>query len=220
MAKQFLVIGLGRFGISVAKTLFEAGADVVAIDEDEDLVQEAINNDIVDNAVMLDATDEKELNSIGAGNFDVAFVCIGSNQQASIIVTLILKELGIKNIIAKAVTKTHGKVLEKIGANQVIYPEEYMGKRVALLAMEPNMIEHLRFSQDFLLLEVKAPSVFWEKSLIELGVRNKYSVNIVGIKKSTGILNASPKADTVIEKGDVLLVITDSKTANQLESLK
>lgn len=220
MSKQYLVIGLGRFGSSVARTLFEANADVLAIDECEELVQEAINNDIVDNAVSLDATDEKELSSIGGENFDVAFVCIGSNQQASIIVTLILKEMGVKNIIAKAVTKSHGRVLEKIGANQVIYPEEYMGKRVALLAMEPNMIEHLRFSQDFLLLEVKAPSVFWQKSLIELGVRNKYSVNIVGIKKTTGVLNASPKADTVIEKGDTLLVITDSKTANQLESLK
>lgn len=220
MEKQYLVIGLGRFGTSVAKTLYEADADVLAIDTDEDLVQEAINNNIVDNAVTLDATDEKELLGIGAANFDVAFVCIGSNQQASIIITLILKELGVKNIIAKAVTKTHGKVLEKIGANKVIYPEEYMGKRVALLAMEPNMIEHLRFSQDFLLLEVKAPSVFWGKNLMELGVRNKYSVNIVGIKKSNGILNASPKADSVIEKGDVLLVITDSKTANQLESMK
>ncbi len=219
MGKQYLVVGLGRFGTSVAKTLYEADADVVAIDADEDLVQEAINNNIVDNAVALDATDEKSLNSIGS-DFDVAFVCIGSNQQASIIITLILKEMGIKNIIAKAVTKTHGKVLEKIGANKVIYPEEYMGKRVALLAMEPNMIEHLRFSQDFLLLEVKAPSVFWGKTLMELGVRNKYKVNVVGIKKKSGILNASPQADTIIEKEDVLLVITDSKTANQLESLK
>ncbi len=219
MGKQYLVVGLGRFGTSVAKTLYEADADVVAIDEDEDLVQEAINNNIVDNAVALDATDEKTLNSIGT-DFDVAFVCIGSNQQASIIITLILKEMGIKNIIAKAVTKTHGKVLEKIGANKVIYPEEYMGKRVALLAMEPNMIEHLRFSQDFLLLEVKAPSVFWGKSLMELGVRNKYRVNVVGIKKKNGVLNAGPQADTIIEKEDVLLVITDSKTANQLESLK
>ncbi len=219
MEKQYLVIGLGRFGTSVAKTLYEAGADVLAIDEDEDLVQEAINNEIVENAVTVDATDEKELKGIGANNFDVAFVCIGSNQQASIIVTLILKELGIKNIIAKAVTKTHGKVLEKIGADKVIYPEEYMGKRVALVAMEPNMIEHLRFSQDFLLLEIKAPSEFWGKNLKELGVRNKYSVNIVGIKKVNGVLNASPKADSTIERGDVLLVITDSKTANQLENM-
>lgn len=220
MAKQYLVIGLGRFGTSVAKTLYEAGEEVLAIDVDEDLVQEAINNNIVDNAVTLDATEERALKEIGAANFDVAFVCIGSKLQSSIIVTLILQEMGVKSIIGKAVTKTHGKVLGKIGATKVIYPEEYMGKRVALLAMEPNMIEHLRFSQDFLLVEIKSPSIFWNKTLIELGVRNKYNVNIVGIKKSDGTLNPSPKADSVIEKGDVLLVITDAKTAKQLENLK
>lgn len=217
--KQYLVIGLGRFGTAVAKTLYESDAEVLAIDTDEDLVQEAINNNIVDNAIVVDATDEKELQDIGVANFDVAFVCIGSNQQASIIITLILKEMGVKNIIAKAVTKTHGRVLEKIGANEVIYPEEYMGQRVARVAMEPNMLEHLRFSQDFLLVEVKAPSIFWNKTLMGLNIRDKYNVNIVGIKRMDGTLDASPKADTIIEKDDTLLVITDSKTANQLEGL-
>ncbi|WP_319370984.1 TrkA family potassium uptake protein [uncultured Ilyobacter sp.] len=220
MAKQYLVIGLGRFGTSVAKTLYEAGEDVLAIDIDEDLVQEAVNNNIVDNAVTLDVADERAMKEIGAGNFDVAFVCIGSNLQSSIIITLILQEMGVKTIIAKAVTKSHGKVLGKIGATRVVYPEEYMGKRVALLAMEPNMIEHLRFSQDFLLVEIKAPSIFWDKTLMELGIRNKYNVNIVGIKKSNGTLDPTPKADSVIEKDDILLVITDAKTAKQLEDLK
>ncbi|WP_320046195.1 TrkA family potassium uptake protein [uncultured Ilyobacter sp.] len=220
MAKQYLVIGLGRFGTSVAKTLYEAGEDVLAVDIDEDLVQEAVNNSIVDNAVTLDVADERAMKEIGAGNFDVAFVCIGSNLQSSIIITLILQEMGVKNIIAKAVSKSHGKVLGKIGATKVIYPEEYMGKRVALLAMEPNMIEHLRFSQDFLLVEVKAPSIFWNKTLMELGIRNKYNVNIVGIKKGNGTLDPTPRADSVIEKDDILLVITDAKTAKQLEDLK
>ncbi|WP_372712896.1 TrkA family potassium uptake protein [Ilyobacter sp.] len=220
MAKQYLVIGLGRFGTSVAKTLYEAGEDVLAVDIDEDLVQEAVNNNIVDNAVTLDVADERAMKEIGAGNFDVAFVCIGSNLQSSIIITLILQEMGVKSIIAKAVSKSHGKVLGKIGATKVIYPEEYMGKRVALLAMEPNMIEHLRFSQDFLLVEIKAPSIFWDKTLMELGIRNKYNVNIVGIKKSNGLLDPTPRADSIIEKDDILLVITDAKTAKQLEDLK
>ncbi|ADO82392.1 potassium channel family protein [Ilyobacter polytropus] len=220
MAKQYLVIGLGRFGTSVAKTLYEAGEDVLAVDIDEDLVQEAVNNSVVDNAVTLDVADERAMKEIGAGNFDVAFVCIGSKLQSSIIITLILQEMGVKNIIAKAVSKSHGKVLGKIGATKVIYPEEYMGKRVALLAMEPNMIEHLRFSQDFLLVEIKAPSIFWDKTLMELGIRNKYNVNIVGIKKGNGTLDPTPRADSVIEKDDILLVITDAKTAKQLEDLK
>ena len=131
-----------------------------------------------------------------------------------------LKELGVKKIIAKAVTKSHGKVLAKIGANKVIYREEYMGRRVAQLAMEPNLVEHLRFSSDFLLLEVKAPSIFWGKSIIELDIRKKYNSNVVGIKKEDQSFNPNPLATTVIEKGDVLLVITDNKTADFFENMK
>jgi trk system potassium uptake protein TrkA len=165
------------------------------------------------------STDENQLKDLGAANFDVAFVCIGA-VEPSIMVTLNLKEMGVKKIIARAITRSHGKVLEKIGATKVIYPEEYMGRRVALLAMEPNMIEHLRFSQDFLLLEIKAPSIFWGKTLLEAEIRKKYNVNIVGIKKEDQRFTPNPNANTLIEKGDVLLVITDNKTAEYLENLK
>lgn len=218
--KNYLVIGLGRFGTSIAKTLYEADCEVLAIDTNEELIQEAINNNIIDNALILDATDENALKEIGASNFDIAFIGIGSNIQASIMTTLNLKELGVKKIIAKAVTKSHGKVLKKIGANEVIYPEEYMGHRIAMLAMEPNMMEHLRFSKDFLLVEFKAPASFLGKNLMELSVRDSYNINIIGIKKSNGKLNPSPRATSVIEKGDTLLVITDAKTARELENLK
>ncbi|MCJ8342116.1 MAG: TrkA family potassium uptake protein [Cetobacterium sp.] len=217
--KQYLVVGLGRFGASVAKTLYGSNEEVLAMDIDEDVVQEAINNNIVENALVLDATDETHLKGIGVEEFDIAFVCIGAIEP-SIMVTLNLKEMGVKKIIVKAISKRHGKVLEKIGATQVIYPEEYMGRRVAMLAMEPNMIEHLRFSQDFLLVEIKAPSLFWGKDLVELDVRKKYNVNIVGIKKEDQSFSPNPSADTIIEQGDVLLVITDSKTADYLENLK
>lgn len=217
--KQYLVIGLGRFGSSVAQTLYEANEEVLAVDSEEEQVQEAINSNIIENAVVIDATDENQLKDLGVSNFDVAFVCIGA-VEPSIMVTLNLKEMGIKKIIARALTKRHGKVLEKIGASKVIYPEEYMGRRVALFAMEPNMIEHLRFSQDFLLVEIKAPSIFWGKTLMESEIRKKYNVNIVGIKKEDQRFTPNPNANTLIEKGDVLLVITDSKTADYLENLK
>lgn len=217
--KQYLVIGLGRFGTSVAQTLYESNEEVLAIDSDEEIVQECINENIVDNAIMMDATDVKSLKELGINNYDIAFVCVG-DIEPSIMITLNLKELGVKKIIAKAVTKSHGKVLAKIGANKVIYPEEYMGRRVAQLAMEPNLVEHLRFSADFLLLEVKAPSIFWGKSIIELDIRKKYNSNVVGIKKEDQSFNPNPLATTVIEKGDVLLVITDSKTADFFENLK
>jgi trk system potassium uptake protein TrkA len=218
--KSYLVIGLGRFGSSITKTLYEADEEILAIDTNEEIVQEVINNNTVDNALILDATDENALKEVGAGNFDIAFVGIGSNIQASIMATLNLKELGVKRIIAKAINKSHGKVLMKIGADEVIYPEEYMGHRIAMLAMEPNMMEHMRFSKDFLLVEFKAPASFLSKNLMELDVRSSYNINIVGIKKSNGELNSSPRATSVIEKGDTLLVITDSKTARKLEELK
>ena len=217
--REYLVVGLGRFGTSIAQTLYESNEEVLAIDVDEELIQEAINGNIVDNAVIVDATDMKSLKELGVSNYDVAFVCTG-DVEASIMITLNLKELGIEKIIAKANSKSHGKVLAKIGATKVIYPEEYMGRRVAQLAMEPNLVEHLRFSADFLLLEVKAPSIFWGKSIIELDIRKKYNSNVVGIKKEDQSFNPNPLATTVIEKGDVLLVITDSKTADFFENLK
>lgn len=217
--KQYLVIGLGRFGTSVAQTLYESNEEVLAIDIDEERVQDCINENIVDNAIRVDSTDLKSLKELGVGNYDIAFVCVG-DIEPSILITLNLKELGVKKIIAKAVSKSHGKVLAKIGANKVIYPEEYMGRRVAQLAMEPNLVEHLRFSADFLLLEVKAPSIFWDKSIIELDIRKNYNSNVVGIKKEDQSFNPNPLPTTVIEKGDVLLVITDSKTADFFENLK
>lgn len=216
--KQYLVIGLGRFGRSVAKTLYESDQEVMAVDVSEDLVQDMINDYKVENAMVLDGTDLTSLQEIGAQNFDTAFVCM-RNLEASILTTLNLRELGVSKIIAKAGSKEHGKVLEKIGASKIVYPEEYMGRRIAQLVMEPNMIEHLRFSSDFLLAEIKAPNLFWNKTLIELNVRNKYNANIVGIRKANDIFYPNPAAETLIEKGDILVVITDSKTARTLESL-
>ena len=119
-----------------------------------------------------------------------------------------------------AIRSYYGKVLRKIGADEVIYPEEYMGRRIALAAMEPNVIEHIRFSKDFLLVEIKAPAIFENKSLLELNIRNNYNVNVVGVKREDGTLNANPTANTVVRSGDVLIVVTDAKTAHTLENLK
>ena len=216
--KQYLVIGLGRFGTSVAKTLYEAGENTLGIDVSEELVQDRINNNILKNAIIGDASDGKILKDIGAENFDVAFVCIG-DIEASVMIALNLKELGIKSIIAKAINKKHGKVLTKIGATEIVYPEEHMGKRIAELTMNTDIIEHLKFTDNFVLVEVKAPSVFWNNSLIKLDVRNKYNINIVGIKKSKGEFLPNPTANVVIEEGDVLVIITDKKTVESFNKL-
>ena len=216
--KQYLVIGLGRFGTSVAKTLYEAGENTLGIDVSEELVQDRINNNILKNAIIGDASDGKILKDIGAENFDVAFVCIG-DIEASVMIALNLKELGIKSIIAKAINKKHGKVLTKIGATEIVYPEEHMGKRIAELTMNTDVIEHLKFTDNFVLVEVKAPSLFWNNSLIKLDVRNKYNINIVGIKKSKGEFLPNPTANVVIEEGDVLVIITDKKTVESFNKL-
>ncbi|CDA07774.1 putative uncharacterized protein [Fusobacterium sp. CAG:649] len=216
--KQYLVIGLGRFGTSVAKTLYEAGENILGIDVSEELVQDRINNNILKNAIIGDASDGKILKDIGAENFDVAFVCIG-DIEASVMIALNLKELGIKSIIAKAINKKHGKVLTKIGATEIVYPEEHMGKRIAELTMNTDIIEHLKFTDNFVLVEIKAPSIFWNNSLIKLDVRNKYNINIVGIKKSKGEFLPNPTANVVIEEGDVLVIITDKKTVESFNKL-
>ena len=216
--KQYLVIGLGRFGTSVAKTLYEAGENILGIDVSEELVQDRINNNILKNAIIGDASDGKILKDIGAENFDVAFVCIG-DIEASVMIALNLKELGIKSIIAKAINKKHGKVLTKIGATEIVYPEEHMGKRIAELTMNTDIIEHLKFTDNFVLVEVKAPSIFCNNSLIKLDVRNKYNINIVGIKKSKGEFLPNPTANVVIEEGDVLVIITDKKTVESFNKL-
>lgn len=217
--KQYMVVGLGRFGSSIAQTLYESNEEVLAIDINSDKVQSVINEKMVENAIVLDATDSTTLSELGIENYNIAFVCIGEIEE-SIMVTLNLKELGVPKIIAKAVSKSHGKVLAKIGANKVIYPEEYMGRRVAQLSMEPNMIEHVRFSQNFLLVEIKSPSIFWDKTLMESEIRKNYNATVVGIKKEDETFQPNPSAYTKIEKGDTLLLITDAKTAEVLENLK
>jgi len=218
--RQYLVVGLGRFGSSVAETLYKAGESVLAIDVDEDRVQEAINKDIIDNAVEVDCTDEKSLADLGINNFDVAFVSIGTNIQSSILITLTLKEMGIKRIICKAVNRAHGKVLEKIGADEIVFPETYMGQRVALQEMKPNIIEHLKFSEEFLIIEVKAPKSFVERDLLGLDLRKIYNLNVIAIRSAEKNKVIIPSADTIINEGDTLVIATDAKTARELEELK
>lgn len=217
--KQYVVIGLGRFGTSIAKTLYDSGESVLVIDKDEDVIQDAINNDIMENGISVDATDINELKNLGLDNFDVAFVCMGTSIQDSILVTLNLKEIGIAKVIAKAVTEAHGKVLSKIGANEVVFPETYMGKRVAMKEIEPNIVEHIKFSDTHILVEIRAPQRFVGRSLAQLDLRKMYKMNIIAIKRENGIMEITPMGDTEIRRGDTLIVITDPKTARELEEL-
>jgi len=218
--KQFLVVGMGRFGTSLAKTLYSNGKSILAIDKNEEKIQENINNNIIENAISVDATDILELKNLGINNFDVAFVCIGTEMQSSILVTLTLKELGIPKIIAKALSRQHGRVLEKVGADEVIYPEIHMGKKVALKEISPNLIEHMQLSDEYTVIEVKAPAKFLNKTLIELDLRKNYNLNIIAIKRENNGMEITPMGDSLLNKGDKIIAIANVKTAKELENSK
>lgn len=214
--KQFIVIGLGRFGQSVAKTLFDMGYDVLAVDDDETIVQEIA--DSVTHAVAMDATDEYALRTLGIRNFDIAVVSIGTNIQSSIMVTLNLKEAGVKKVVAKATNDMHAKLLTKIGADRVILPEMDMGIRVAHNLVSANILDFIELSPDYSIVEVAAPSQWLNQDIKTLDVRAKYGINIMAIKSGDDI-NISPRATDQIKEGDVLVIIGSINDLSKIESL-
>ena len=214
--KQFVIIGLGRFGSSIAKTLYSLGNDVLAIDKDEDVVQEIADN--VTHAVQLDATDENALKSLGIRNFDVAVVTIGDNIQSSIMATLLVKELGVKYIIAKGHSDLHAKVLYKIGADRVVLPEKDMGIRVAHNLVSSNILDYIELSEDYSVMEIQVLDEWSGKTLNELKIRRKYGINVMAIKRGDEV-NLSPSADDIIEKNDIIVAIGSAEDLNKLESM-
>ncbi len=214
MKKQFAVIGLGRFGGSVAQTLSDMGYEVLAIDRSEQRIQDFAN--VVTHAVEADSTDENVLKALGIRNFDIAVVSIGENIQASILTTLILKELGVGKIVVKAQNDLHGKVLFKIGADKVVYPERDMGIRVVHNLISPNILDIIELADDYSIVEISAGDFFAGKTLMELDIRAKFGCNVMAIKSGDNI-NIAPLATDVIQKGDVLVVIGHNNDLQQLE---
>lgn len=214
MKKEFVVIGCGRFGQSVAKTLNNYGYEVLALDKDEEKVQE-ISEDVT-HAIQVDGTDEAALKSIGIRNFDVAVISIGSDIQASIMATLIAKEEGIDTVVAKAQDKVHAKVLYKIGADRVIFPERDMGVRVATSLVTSNVLDYIELTEGCNIVEIEAFKSWENKTLRELRLSNKYGITVIAIKHDEG-LNISPYADDIIKKGDIIIFIGDNESFRKLE---
>ncbi|SHH91291.1 potassium channel family protein [Sporanaerobacter acetigenes] len=212
--KQFAVIGCGRFGSSVAKTLYNLGNEVLAIDKDEEIVQEISEH--VTHAVQADVMDENVLKELGIRNFDVVIISIGSDLEASILATLIAKELGVKWVIAKAQSELHGKVLSKIGADKIIFPERDMGVRVAHNLVSTNVLDFIELSPDYSIVEITAISEWENKSLRELKLPTKFGINVMAIKREKCI-NVSPYADDVILHGDILIVIGNTEDIKKIE---
>ncbi|WP_341279195.1 TrkA family potassium uptake protein [Paenibacillus sp. FSL H8-0537] len=212
--KQYAVIGIGRFGLSVASSLTDMGFEVLAIDTSEDRVQDAVNH--VTHAVVADSTDEEALRALGIRNFDVVVVAIGQDIQSSILTTLILKDMGVGLIIVKAQNELHGKVLSRIGADKVVYPERDMGLRVAHHLISPNILDYIEISEDYSIIEIKAPEAMIGKSLKELDIRAKFKCNVMAIKTGSS-MNIAPYADDLIRDIDILVIVGKNSDLSNLE---
>lgn len=215
--QQYAVIGLGRFGTSVAQKLFHAGQEVMGIDIIEEKVEDA--ELIVTHAVMADSTDEDALKSIGIRNFDCVIVAIGNDMQSSILTAMLLIELGVKKVIAKALSKHHGKVLEKIGVDWIIYPERDMGERVAHQLLSPNVLNYIELPKEYNIEEIKLPDSMVKKSLREIDLRSKYNVSALAIV-SNGDIIVSPSPDQVINKGDIVVAIGNRNDLAEFANLE
>ena len=214
MNKQFLIIGAGRFGSSVAHTLYQRGHDVMVVDSDEALIQQI--SDSVTHAVQANAVNEGSLRALGIKDFDVVIVAIGHEIQASIMSCILLIELGARYVVAKAQTELHGKVLKKIGVNRVVFPERDMGQKLAHSLVAQNIIDLIELSDDYSVVEVTAPQEMINHTLQELNLRARYGVNIIALRSKDGNTNISPAAEDKVSPGDVLVAVGENKALRKM----
>jgi trk system potassium uptake protein TrkA len=214
--KSYLVLGLGRFGQSFAKTLASIGHDVLVVDKTEDIVQQFSN--VVTHAICAEASNEEFLSSIGVKNYDAAIVAIG-DIQSSILTVVLLKELGSKYILAKASSDLHAKVLYKVGADRVIFPERDMGIRAANSISSKNIIDFIELFPEYSIMEITVPSSWVGKTIGGIAVRTKYGVNIVALKTFEH-LNVLPHVDTKFKENDIVVVMGKNSDLKALQTVK
>jgi trk system potassium uptake protein len=204
MNKQFAVFGLGRFGGSLVKEFDQLGVEVLAVDIDEEKV--SYYSDFATHAVLANGIDEQTLKQLGLRNIDHAFVSFGQNIESSILTSLLLKEIGVAEVWAKAHNDYHSKVLYKIGVDRVIHPERDMAKRIAHHIISKKIIDYIELSKEFSIAEVVATNKLHNKSLLELDIRARFGCNIVAYQRGEEIV-ITPLAEDVIKEGDILIVI-------------
>ena len=214
--KSYIVIGLGRFGTTLARQLCMLGAEVLAMDVRSDLVQQVAND--VTHAVVGDAQDKEVLRALGVREFDCAIIAIGDDLAASVLTTMNLKELEVPYIICKAHDETHRRVLEKLGVDRVIIPEQENAQRLARSLNSHNVLDYIELSEDYGILEVPAPKSWVGKTLKELNVRAKLGVNIIAVE-SGKTTNVSPSADYKILEGDIMVVLGDNYSLEAVQKL-
>ncbi len=218
MKKSFLVIGAGRFGKSVAHTFCTLGHDVMLVDKDEALIQ-LMSKEVTD-VLIADCTSESCLKSLGVRNFDAIVLAIGYDIQASIMTAILLIELGAKYVVSKAQTELHGKVLQKVGVNRVVYPERDMGQKLARSLIAPTIIDMIELSDDYSVVEVTAPKDMIGKSLLELNLRARYGISVIALRRNNGGKTLiSPVAKEVIAENDIIVAIGENKFLKKLQWL-
>lgn len=214
MKKDFAVIGLGTFGGSICKELSKMGMEVLAIDKDEHIV--ADYSRIATQAVVADAKEEQVLRELGIWNFDHVIVAIGNDIQSSILITIMLKELGVKKVTAKALNDIHEKVLRKVGADHVVHPERDMGRRLAHNLISSNVLEYLALSDKYSIVELQVNGPIVGRSLIDLNVRARYGINVVAIKRNEDLI-VSNVAEEMLRENDILIAIGSDEDIARFE---
>ena len=202
--KQYLVIGCGRFGSSVAKKMCQLGNEVMVIDKDED----SINNiaELVTHTAIVDVTEERDLKSIGLGNFDVVIVAISSDIRASIMATVMAKEMGVPKVVCKAKDELQAKVLYKIGADKVVFPERDMGIRLAYNLASENILDQINLDPEYSIMEIVTPTNWVGKTIIELNLRAKYDITVLAVKTQSG-LKVMPSPNYKMQEKNILIII-------------
>lgn len=227
--KQFVVIGAGRFGSAVAVTLARKGKQVLVIDQDEQTVQRM--SEIVTEAIQVDVTDPSSLANLDLGEMDVAVVGIGGNLEASILTTMQLKEMGVKTVVAKAKTKADKKILSRIGADRIVFPERDMGIRVANSLVSPTIFDYIQVSPGFGIVETRVPAAIRGQTLTEANIRSRFGIDIVAIHRRAPHLDKNgesqlkdtmliaPRADEVLGENDTLVIIGEETKIEKFKSL-
>ncbi len=213
--RQYAVIGMGRFGTSVAMTLVKAGQEVLVVDSDEERIQKVA--EFFTHAVVVDTTDEAAFTALGIRNFDMVVVAIGHDVQASVLTTLLLKEMGVRHIVAKAASVLHGKMLDKVGADQVVFPERDMGQRIAHNLMSTNIIDYFELAPDLGIIEVDVSGNLVGKSLLESKLREKYSITVIAVRRAGKISLSPDPADKLVES-DRLIIVGDNLGIQRFEA--
>lgn len=214
--KSYVVIGLGRFGSEVARQLYRCGCEVLAVDLRSELVQQ-ISPDVT-HAAVGDSRDKEVLRMLGVGEFDCAVVAIGDDLAASVLITMNLKELGVPYLVCKAHDDVHRRVLEKLGADRVVIPEQENAARLAKGLSSPNLLDYIELSDEYSIVELPAPASWIGKTLKELNVRAKLGVNILAVRRG-GKMDISPAADFSFEGEDIVVVLGDAKALKAVQKL-